>query len=257
MFISKFKFKYRLLKRWRKWRVFKNLFLKQKKKIQFQKLRSFIFVQKIIKKQYAWLYGKAINRTVFKNSQSKFVIDSFFFNTLSILEQRLGILVVRMFYVSFLEIDTMLKSYCIIMNGKEFKSKKILVPSSSYISIIDIFSLKKKLTLVNWFKVNCWYWFNWLRFYKTISIWHQNGVGCLICTNSSYIRKKVHQRSYYKLSIKLFWSLKSFLSINYIEVSVKYLIGILLRKPVLGEVILNNKIKSTHSYVLSKVYLTY
>jgi len=54
-----------------------------------------------------------------------------------------------MFYVSFLEIDTMLKSYCIIMNGKEFKSKKILVPSSSYISIIDIFSLKKKLTLVN------------------------------------------------------------------------------------------------------------
>lgn len=53
------------------------------------------------------------------------------------------------------------------------------------------------------------------------------------------------------------FSKKIVLSLNYLEVNYKILTGIVIKKPVLGEILLNSSKKILSSTMLKKIYFLY
>ena len=56
---------------------------------------------------------------------------------------------------------------------------------------------------------------------------------------------------------KFFWLIKKNLIINYLEVNYRIFSFIQIRKPVIGEILLNNKSKMLSANLLKKIYFLY
>ena len=137
--------------------MFKNFFLKQKRKNFFFKLKRNFYQRKIIKRQFITIYGKKNFKLRFLNNQSKFAFDTNFFNLLAHLELRLNILVSRMFIVfNLLEVNKKISNGLVLVNGVVVFNKNYLVRCLDIIELRrskDCFFKKKRwLRLKNWRK---------------------------------------------------------------------------------------------------------
>lgn len=220
--------KKKLKKKWKFWRLFKNFFLKKKQKFIFIKLQGFINRKRIIWKQFSKLYGNKIKNLVFKNIQSKIIFNSKFYEILNYFECRLNIILFRMGFISkILKINDCIKKNLIFVNGK-LKTQNYLVKIGD---MLQAFILLKKINFLKyrWFYKLKWRKFKWKRW-----------------KDYNFLNK-----------LNFFFITKKNLILNYVEINYKIFNGILLRKPLMGEIILNKNKKLVTSYLIKKIYFIY
>ena len=217
--------KKKLKKKWRFWRSFKNFFLRYKKKKLFCKLNWLRSQKQSVKKQYLYFYGKKIQRLIKK----KKLLRSFgrrFFYTLAFLELRLNIILLRLLFTqNIIEANFYIWNGFFLVNKKN-KNKNYLV------SVGDL--IHKKNTIYLDVKKNSYKWRKYLW-----SKW------------SWKARKKKFRY------LDPFWLSKNNLNLNYTETNHKNSSSILLRKPVLGEIILNNKNRLLTINIIKKIFFVY
>ena len=191
---------------------------------------------------FSGLYGKRIKFLVFKKTRKKIAFGKPFFSLIAFLELRLNILLIRIRFVSkVLEANTLLVNRSVVVNGF-FKQKSYLAKVNDIIAfnklvfkvIGGVDKKGKKLRFVT----KKWRKFLWKRWRKKNKF------------------NKVNKSVIKRISIFRF-SKKIVLSLNYLEVSYKILTCIVLKKPVLGEVLIGSSKKILSSTMLKKIYFLY
>lgn len=219
--LNKIKFQ----KKWRFWRVFKFYFLKKKKK-KFNTLQYNFNKKRIIWHQMKNLYGKKIKKLVYSKTQWKIAYNNNFYNYLVFLELRLNILLIRIKFVSKLLIANFIIKNNFILINNNIKKKNYIVKIGDIISLSlslnnKLYKRKKKLT-----------WRDLKKFKR------------------NFIKKLWWPKH-------LFWCSKNNLILNFIIINYKILVGILLRKPLIGEVLIKNNKKLLSLQLLKKIYFLY
>ena len=246
--------KHKLKKKWRFWRLFKRYFLGRKKKNFFYKLKWVFNQKRIMWHQLLALYGKKIKQSVYSKNQTKLIFGSRFFNSLSFLELRLNVLVMRIRFASkVIESSKLIDLGLVRVNGskrtknyivrvgdilkREYGSNKIELTINSLFSkglpfsiaiepaITQAFGLEKRQERLKW-RRHLW------------NKWE---------TKNRNLNFKVKPVSFVRQNI----------FINYIETNYKVFTAILLYKPKVGEILLVNKKSMLCLKLLRKIYLLY
>jgi len=225
-----FKQKSKLKKKWRFWRSFKFYFLRAKSLSYFLKIKWVFNQNRIIWHHFSNLYGKKMKYFFFKKIKSNFAFGKSFFSIVSFLELRLNVLLLRIRFASKLMIaNSLIEKGFISINGR-LKKKNYLVCIGDIIKKKRVLLLSKKK---RFFKKK-WRFFLWRKWRN-----HQK-------------QKKV------SLSFpRIFWFSKIVLSLNYLQINYKALTGIVLRKPIFGEVLVGKSKKILSSGMLKKIYFLY
>jgi len=222
--------KAKLKKKWRFWRSFKFYFLRKKSLSYFSKLKWLFNQNRIMWHHFSNLYGKNIKYLVFKKTKTKLAFGKPFFNILSFLELRLNILLVRMRFASkLLEADSLITGKLVYVNGF-LKQKHYLVRVNDIVKKVPLFS-KKSLRFFS----KKWRYFKWKKWRRKARF---NG-------------KIVKVVSMFRFSKKIA------LSLNYLELNYRILTGIVIRKPVLGEILISSSKKILSLSLLKKIYFLY
>jgi hypothetical protein len=218
---------WKLKKKWRFWRVFRFYFLRSKKKIFFPKKNWLFNQRRIIWHQLSAMYGVKIKNWAYTSNKSKVIFNSKFGSVLCKLELRLNILMTRMGFVNKLrQADSLIFGGKVSVNSV-IKYKRYPTRAGDLISFI-IPSLKmrglKRLKKLRWrrFKWNKW--------------------------------KRQSKKNFFR---RLYFLLKKNFIFNFMEINYYYCFGILLRRPLLGEIIYRNKKRLLTSRLLQKIYFLY
>jgi len=221
----------KLKKKWRFWRSFRFFFLRRKSLSFFSKLKWLFNQKRIIWYFFSGLYGKKIKFFFYKKTSGKIAFGKFFFLITAILELRLNVLSVRMRFTSkLLEANNLIGSGIILVNGYK-KQVNFLTSIHDVIKKTTLFSSRKICRRMKK-KWRVWKWRRWRKALRNLSI---KGTGY----------------------INIFWFSKRVLFLNYLELNYKILSGVLLRKPVFGEILLTSKKKILSSTMLKKIYYMY
>lgn len=215
-------------KKWRFWRIFKKFFLKKKIK-KFDTIQYSLNKKRIIWHQMKILYGKKIKKLIYSKNQWKVAYNNDFFNCLVFLELRLNILLLRMKFVSKLLISNFLIKNNFVLVNNNIKKKNYIV------KIGDILSLSLSSSNIFFKRRNkiIWRKLRKLRNFKVKNF------------------KKLCWPKH------LFWRSKNNLILNFILINYKILKGILLRKPLIGEILIKNNKKLLCLQLLKKIYFLY
>lgn len=219
---------WKLKKKWRFWRVFRFYFLRTKKKHFFPKIKWLFNQRRIVWHQLAVMYGKKIKNWAYTNHKSKIIFNSKFGSILCKLELRLNILMLRMSFVNKLQqADSLISDGNIVVNGV-CKHQRYSLQKS------DVISLKFSILKVGdskRFKKLRWRRYNWRK-------WRRK------------TRKNQKRRNMYYLLRKNFL-------FNFMEINYYYYFGILLRFPLLGEIVCRNRKNLLTSRLLQKILFIY
>lgn len=223
--------KAKLKKKWRFWRSFKFYFLRKKSLSYFSKLKWLFNQNRIMWHHLSNLYGKQIKYLVFKKTKTKLAFGKPFLTTLSFLELRLNILLIRMRFASkLLEANTLIAGKLVSVNGS-FKQKTYLVRVNDIVKKTSLASNKPVLR----FFAKKWRHFSWKK-------WRRR---------TKFNTKLVKHVSMFRFSKKIA------LSLNYLELNYKILTGIVIRKPVMGEILISSSKKILSFSMLKKIYFLY
>lgn len=226
--VKKKKFKFfrrKLKKKWRFWRSFKFFFLRryQKKNFFFKLIWNFNY-KRILWHQLSSIYGKKIKNLVYSRSKSKKLFNKKFIDILCCLELRLNILLLRICFS-----DKLIKSNQLIKKGKIkvngfVKHQNYIVLKNDFICYFNF----SKTLRINKRKWRRYMWKRWKR----------------IKGKNKFIRS-------------IFFSLKKNYVFNFIEINYRFFLAIVLRKPLLGEIIYKNKKQLLTRKILHKIYFLY
>ena len=219
--------KHKLKKKWRFWRTFKFFFLKNKTLRFFSKIKWFFNQKRILWHHLSTVYGKKIKYLAFKKISKKIAFGSFFFFTLAFFELRLNILIVRMrFAGKLLMANEFINNGSVLVNNKK--------RSIHYLTRVNDVVQKqlqkgglKKLKILKRRKWKAYIWRKWKKKKK----WSKE-------RKSPYLRRQA-------------------LYLNFIELNYRILSGIIIRKPMLGEILLVSQKKLIASTMLKKLYYLY
>lgn len=216
-------------KKWRFWRIFK-IFFKKKKITKFDTIQYSFNKKRIIWHQMKILYGKKIKKLIYSKNQWKVAYNNDFFNCLVFLELRLNVLLLRIKFVSKLLISNFIIKNNFILVNNNYNNKKNYI-----VKIGDVLSLSSSLNL---------------RVYKRRKkiIWRK------LRKLRNFKVKNFKKICWPKL---LFWRTKNNLILNFILINYKVLIGILLRKPLIGEILIKNNKRLLCLQLLKKIYFLY
>lgn len=172
------------------------------------------------------LYGSKVKKLNYKKNQTKLLFGVKFFEVLSFLEMRFDILITRMGLVNnILEATKLISQKNITINGT-YKKKYYLIRINDVICRKWVlFNFKKRMNL---YKFKRFFWRRW---------------------------SKRHKK--YNLIFKRFWGSKKNLTLNYLEINYKLLGGVLLRKPMFGEILLENQTRMLSVRLFKKIYFLY
>jgi ribosomal protein S4 len=220
--------KQKLKKKWRFWRTFKFFFLKNKTLRFFSKIKWFFNQKRILWRHLATVYGKKIKSLVFKKVSKKIAFGSFFFFTLAFLELRLNILIVRMRFAGKLLIaNEIIQNGSILVNNKKRSIHYLTRVNDVVQKQIPRGNSKKPKIL----KRRKWKAYLWRRWKKK---WRRGRKG----RKPTFLRRQV-------------------LYLNFIELNYRILSGIIIRKPMLGEILLLAQKKLISRTMLKKLYYLY
>jgi ribosomal protein S4 len=224
--ISKNQEKKKLKKKWRFWREFKFFFLNNQKKKFFTRLKWICNQKRIIWHQISSMYGKKIKNLAYNTKKYKLTFNSRFFNLIIFLETRLNIVILRLGLCSkLLHANKHITNYKVHVNNRRKNENYIMkIGDILHFSILlTNFSIKKR------FKNLLWRRFQWRNL------------------------KKNSQKNF----INFFWISKQNVIINYFETNYKISSTIMIRKPLIGETLINNNKKLLTSNLLKKIYFLY
>ena len=217
--------KRKLKKKWRFWRTFKFFFLKNKTLRFFSKIKWFFNQRRILWHHLSTVYGKKIKALVFKKVSKKIAFGSFFFFTLAFLELRLNILIVRMrFAIKLLIANEAITNGSILVNNKKRSIHYLTRVNDVVQKQLKISGSKKPKIL----KRRKWKAYIWRR-------WKKKGRRG---RKSTFLKRQV-------------------LYLNFIELNYRILSGVIIRKPMLGEILLLAQKKLIASTMLKKLYYLY
>lgn len=218
--------KKKLKKKWRFWREFKFFFLNNQKKIFFTRLKWIGNQKRIIWHQISSMYGKKIKNLAYNTNKYKLAFNSRFFNLLVFLETRLNIVLLRLaFFFKLLQANKAIIEKKVFVNKKSKNSNYILKNGDILnISVLIFTNLSRKR-----FRNLTWRYFQWRNL------------------------KKKNQKN----SINFFWVSKQNLVLNFFEANYKTSYAIMLRFPLIGEILINNNRKLLTSNLLKKIYFLY
>jgi hypothetical protein len=159
-----------------------------------------------------------------RSKYTKGLFGARFFEVLPLLELRLDILTLRLGLASkIIEAQLLIKKKLIEVNGKcRHKSYVVYVGDILRRKIV-----KKKLTKIRrkYYNWRFWRWRKWRRSLKPL--------------------------------VSLFWSFKKNYTLNFLEINYKILSGIVIRKPIFGEILLSNLKRMLSIKILKKIYYVY
>ena len=237
--------KRKLKKKSRFWRLFKKFFLKKKRKTSFYRLNWLINHKRIMWHQLTSVYGKKIKNILYSGHTNKKIFNTKFDNVLRKLELRLCVLLVRINLVRNLVIaQEYIKDSKIVVNGKkkhpnyQIRLQDLIVKNNSKSS--------SKFLLPN-SKIN-----KWKRWYYR---WKWRRVKAKF-KNRSKIRV-LKQRFKRLRRTRMYWLVKKNMVFNFLEINYSIWASILIRYPLLGEILHKNKKRFLFSGLLRKVYLLY
>jgi len=223
---------FKLKKKWRFWRFFKKAFLTQKKITFFEKLNSrFNYIRIIchqLNKIYSCKIKNIISKKITRNKNSlKFV---FFFK---IFELKLSTLLLRSrFFYKIVNCLNAIKLKLITVNGIIINNTKFLV------SIKDLLQKcrtkkKNKFPMYTRLKRLKWRNFRWKK--------------------ARFLFWKIRRQSHFNL----FWIKKQNTHLNYLEINYKIPAFIVLRSPLIKEIVLLKQSKLITNTLLKKIYFLY
>jgi ribosomal protein S4 len=218
--------KKKLKKKWRFWREFKFFFLNNQKKNFFTRLKWICNQKRIIWHQISSIYGKKIKNLAYNTNKYKLAFNSRFFNLLVFLETRLNIVLLRLaFFLKLLQANKSIIAKNVFVNKKS-KNSNYILKSGDILNVSVIFynTLSKKR-----FKNLSWRYFQWRNL------------------------KKKNQKNF----INFFWVSKQNLILNFFETNYKTYYSIMLRFPLIGEILISNNQKLLTSNLLKKIYFLY
>jgi ribosomal protein S4 len=253
--------KFRLKKKWRFWRNFKRFFLGQKKRKLFSKLKWMFAQKKIIWHQLASFYGKNVKKLMYSKNQVKLAFGTRFFNVLPLLELRLNIFILRARFASkLLEANTLINSGKILVNTLP-KQKRYVVRIGDTVQYL---STQNRLTTnTRWASIK--------RFIKSNKRKPRKSVirrkrGRFTRKNKRFFQKRLQAerkiRQLWRKRKKTYrkrcrWHNKQNLVMNYVEIKSAISAAILLRKPVIGEILLSKRKRMLTTKLLKRVYFLY
>lgn len=214
-------------KKWRFWRIFKNFFKKIKIK-KFKKIKEHFNKNYILWSQMKILYGRKIKKLVYAKTHWKIAYNNTFCNCLVFLELRLNILMLRIKFVSKLLIaNYLIKNKFILINNKSTKKNYIVKIGDTINLFLTVLINKKRKKKIKW------------RLLKALR---------------NFRIKRLKRLNWYK---PLFWRSRKTLVLNFIVINYKILVAILIRKPLLGEILIKNNKKLISLQLLKKIYFLY
>lgn len=223
--------RFKLKKKWRFWRSFKKFFLKRRKKNLFSKLRWRYTQLSNARKYFVSLYGSKFGASLLNRYSKK---KRAFFNFLPSLETKLAVLLTRLLLArSGLVAKDLIKDRLVLVNNVT-KNLHYYVKPCDVITVQGNEStlLRPKYSI----KVLSWRRFRWRSFF--------------------WKRRKAF-KSIRKFQFTSLWSFRTARAFNYFEVNYRIRSGILLRTPLIGEVILQVSSKVVSKSLLKKVYFMY
>ena len=232
--LKKVYLKRKLKKKWRFWRLFRNFFLRKHRKRNFTRIKWVLNQKRIIWHQLANIYGKKIKNLIFSNHKTKKIFDTKFDGLLQKLELRLGILLVRMNFCK-----TLLISNVNILNAKIVVNGKKKHPNYQ-VQINDLISRKiiqeNNQSRLKWsLNLNRW---KWRRYKKKRRRLYR-----------SKLRKSKRSRLYFMIKQNLIF--------NFMEINYLIYWGILIRIPLIGEIVYKNKKRFLLGSLLRKIHFFY
>lgn len=224
--ISKIYEKKKLKKKWRFWREFKFFFLNNQKKKFFTRSKWIFNQKRIIWHQISSMYGNKIKNLAYNTNKYKLTFNSRFFNLIIFLETRLNIILLRLgFFSKLLHANKNIADQIVYVNNR-WKNENYILKIGD-ILIVHLFpynfSIKKR------FKNLLWRRFQWRN-----------------------LKKKIQHNC-----INFFWVSKQNLIINYFETNYKISSSVMIRKPLIGETLINNNQKLLTLNLLKKIYFLY
>jgi len=222
---------WKLKKKWSFWRVFKFYFLRRKNFFFFFKTRWLFNQKRIIWHQWSVIYGKKIKNKAYTNHKSRIIFNSRLNTILCKLELRLNILLIRMRFVNkLLRANSIIFNQQIIVNST-FKHHKYIVCAGDLVRYIQ--NRKNMLCFINRRR---WIKYEWRQWRK---------------------RKKIINKSNKTKFKQNFFLLKKNFIFNFMEINYRFFSGILLRRPLLGEISFRNKKQLLTLKLFQKIYFLY
>lgn len=222
--------KYKLKKKWRFWRVFKNFFLGRKQKVMFKRLSWNKNQIRIIWHHIKKLYGKTIKKTFHKKNNTNKRFDQSFYKSLINVESQLNIILVRLSITrNLIESNELIKKHDVKINNKlKNKNYNLCLQDSVKYYVQSNKIRKKPYLLIKYWRRRAWW--KWRKIRR--------------------IMAKKRTRSIVK------WNMKKNLCSNYFESSYKARISILIKRPNLYEIIARKK-KLLNTKLIKKIFLLY
>ncbi len=215
-------------KKWRFWRIFKKVF--KRTKIQnFKRIKQHFIKNYILWSQMKILYGRKIKKLIYAKTHWKIAYNNSFCNCLVFLELRLNILSLRIKFVSKLLIaNFLIKNMFILINNKPTKKNYIVRIGDNINLLLIVLTYRKRIKKLK------------RRLLKAIH---------------KFRTKRLKKRlNWYN---PLFWRSRKTLILNYMVINYKILAAILIRKPLLGEILIKNNKKLLSLQLLKKIYFLY
>ena len=172
------------------------------------------------------MYGNKIKNLAYNTNKYRLTFNSRFFNLIIFLETRLNIILLRLGFCSkLLHANKNIAERIVYVNNR-WKNENYIFGIGDVLSthfFSHNFSIKKR------FKNLLWRRFQWRN-----------------------LKKKIQQNC-----INFFWVSKKNLIINYFETNYKISSAIMIRKPLIGETLINNNQKLLTLNLLKKIYFLY
>ena len=225
---------FKLEKKWRFWRSFKQSFLNIKKITFYKKLEWNYNTKRLIWHQILSLYlPKKKNLLVNFNTNKINHIKFYFF--IKKLELRLSTILLRARFVfKIINSYNAIKMNLILVNG-------IIINKNNYIlRIQDLFQKRRTNICKTYFKITKRriYRLQWRKFR-----WKK----------ARFLLWKIRRTSHFNL----YWTRKQNTFLNFLEINYKIPAGIIIKQPFLKELLIKKQTKLFNSTLLKKIYFLY
>jgi hypothetical protein len=222
----------KLKKKWRFWRLYKLFFLRQKKKNFFCKIKWLFNEKRIIWHQLSQIYGKKIKHIIYANHCSKKIFNSKFDSLLVKLELRLNIILFRINFLKKLLFVNSLKNLFFVNGSIKHINYQVCSNDLIYNTNINGFFFGK---LKNCLSFSFWKWRKFRRKYK----------------------KQIRQFFKSQNRYRVYFLFQQNIVFNFVEINYFIYSSILIRFPLLGEIIYKNKKRFLFSGLLQKIHYLY
>lgn len=223
---------FKLKKKWRFWRFFKRIFLSSKKITFFEKVSSRHNYIRIIYHQLNKIYSYKIRNTISKNiKKEKNILKFIFF--FKLFELKLSTLLLRSrFFYKTINCINAIKFKLITVNGIIINDSKFSVIVKD---LIQKRRIKKQKKYSTHFRIKRLKWRNFR--------WRK----------ARFIFWKIRRQSHFNL----FWNKKQNTFLNYLEINYKIPAFIVIKLPLIKEILLFKQSKLITPLLLKKIYFLY